>query len=71
MQMNAKSMNINLRGKTVLVTGASQGIGRAIALRLAKEGAILALHYFGERDKALELKSEVEAMGGEAALFLC
>jgi NAD(P)-dependent dehydrogenase (short-subunit alcohol dehydrogenase family) len=40
-----------LKGKTALVTGASRGIGRAIAERLAKEGAMVALTYNTEKTK--------------------
>ena len=38
-----------LEGKTAIVTGASGGIGRAIALGLAKEGAAVAIHYHGNK----------------------
>ena len=58
-----------LDGKTALVTGASRGIGRAISLRLAAEGANIAINYAGNTAKAEETKAAIEAAGGKAALF--
>ena len=57
-----------LGGKVALVTGASRGIGRAIALRLAGEGAKVAINYAGNTAKAEAVKAEIEQNGGEAIL---
>ncbi|MBQ1867028.1 3-oxoacyl-[acyl-carrier-protein] reductase [Selenomonas sp.] len=57
-----------LDGKVALVTGASRGIGRAIAIRLASEGAKVAINYAGNTAKAEEVKTEIEKNGGEAIL---
>lgn len=57
-----------LEGKTALVTGASRGIGRAIALRLAREGASVAINYAGNTAAAEEVKSLIEAEGGRAII---
>ncbi|MBE6097170.1 MAG: 3-oxoacyl-[acyl-carrier-protein] reductase [Schwartzia succinivorans] len=55
-----------LDGKCALVTGASRGIGRAIAVKLASEGAKVALNYAGNVAAAEEVKKEIEAAGGQA-----
>ena len=57
-----------LEGKVALVTGASRGIGRAIALRLAQEGAAVAINYAGNTAAAEEVKSMIEAQGGKAII---
>ncbi len=57
-----------LDGKTALVTGASRGIGRAIALRLAEEGAYVAINYAGNVKAAEDVKATIEAAGGKAML---
>ena len=58
-----------LDGQAALVTGASRGIGRAIALRLARMGARIGVHYNTNRDKALAVVEEVRTAGGEAVAF--
>jgi 3-oxoacyl-[acyl-carrier protein] reductase len=58
----------SLEGRTALITGASQGIGRACALTLAKAGARVALAARNEA-KLAEVKAEIEAAGGTAAVF--
>lgn len=53
-----------LHGKTALVTGSGRGIGRAIALRLASEGARVGIHYAGNEAAAAKTLADVEAAGG-------
>lgn len=55
-----------LEGKTAVVTGASRGIGRAIALQLAKEGANVVVNYSGSEDKALQVVEEIKNIGRNA-----
>ncbi|PSL51157.1 3-oxoacyl-[acyl-carrier-protein] reductase [Salsuginibacillus halophilus] len=57
-----------LSGKNALVTGASRGIGRAIAVELAKSGANVVINFAGSRDKAEETKAACEAEGAETLL---
>jgi len=55
-----------LEGKVAVVTGASRGIGRAIALKLAAEGAKVIVNYSGSQAKAEEVVAAIQANGGEA-----
>ena len=59
----------NLQGRVALVTGASQGIGRAVALELARAGATVAVVARNEA-KLAEVVAEIEAAGGHAAAFV-
>lgn len=60
-----------LAGKIAVVTGASRGIGRAIAIRLAGEGATVVINYNGSKEKAEEVKQEIEGAGVKAAVCQC
>lgn len=60
-----------LEGKVAVVTGASRGIGRAIALRLASSGAFVVVNYNGSKERAEEVKQKIEAAGGAAAIYQC
>lgn len=55
-----------LKGKTAVITGASRGIGRAIALDLAEQGANIVVNYSGSEAKAYEVVEEIKQMGGNA-----
>lgn len=61
-----------MTGKRVaLVTGASRGIGRAIALRLVAEGCYVVINYNGSKEKAEEVQQEILQAGGQAHIYQC
>jgi NAD(P)-dependent dehydrogenase (short-subunit alcohol dehydrogenase family) len=65
-----RSLSGRVKGKVVVVTGASSGIGKATALKMAAAGAKVILVARGE-EKLLETKKEIEAAGGYGAIFTC
>lgn len=58
-----------LNGKIALVTGASRGIGRQVAISLAKEGATVVVNYNGNKEKAEEVVSLIKENGGNAEVY--
>ncbi|MBV9537623.1 MAG: glucose 1-dehydrogenase [Acidisphaera sp.] len=62
---------MQLEGKIAIVTGADSGIGQAIAVRLAREGARVAISYHTDKDGAAETKRQVEAAGQRATVAQC
>ena len=58
--------DLNLKGKTVLITGAARRIGRALALASAGAGADVVIHYCQSKAEAEETKRDVEALGNRA-----
>ncbi|MEH7299649.1 MULTISPECIES: 3-oxoacyl-[acyl-carrier-protein] reductase [Neobacillus] len=62
---------MSLAGKAALVTGASRGIGREIALELARQGANVAVNFSGSEAKANEVVDEIKALGRDAVAIKC
>ena len=60
-----------LENKIALVTGAGRGIGRAIAIALAEEGAEVVINYNGSEERAKEVKQTIEENGGKASIYKC
>lgn len=58
-----------LAGKVALVTGSGRGIGRAVALRLARDGATVVAHYASSKAGAEETVAQIEALGGRAVAY--
>ena len=60
---------MSLSGRVALVTGGGRGIGRAISLALAEDGASIAINYRRDEDAANETVAEIEAAGGVARAY--
>ncbi len=60
-----------LEDKIALVTGAAKGIGRAIALALAADGATVIVNYNGSKERAEQTVEEIKALGAAAAAYQC
>lgn len=60
-----------LEGKIALVTGAAKGIGRAIALALAAEGATVVVNYNGSKERAEQVVEEIKALGADGMTYQC
>ncbi len=58
-----------LQGKCAVITGASRGIGREIALKYAKEGANIVLNYRNSEEEALQLKEELDKLGSNTLII--
>ena len=59
--------------KVALITGASSGLGKAMAIRLAKDGFNIAVNYRGEAEQqdALDLQKQLQEIGVDADIFMC
>lgn len=62
-------MNLLLENKTIIISGAARGIGRAIAVELAREGANISFSYIRSETDAAELEREITKLGGRAKSF--
>jgi|SRR3989344_6520713 len=62
---------MKLKNKVALITGASRGIGKAIAIAFAKEGATVVVNYIKSEDKAKEVVKEIEKLGSKAIAIGC
>jgi enoyl-[acyl-carrier protein] reductase III len=60
---------VSLEGKLALVTGSGRGIGRAVALKLASQGADIIVNFFRRRDAAEQTAKDVEALGVKAKVI--
>ena len=60
-----------LQGKIAVITGASRGIGKAIAERFASEGAFVIINYNGSKEHAQEVKREILEHRGNAEIMQC
>jgi 3-oxoacyl-[acyl-carrier protein] reductase len=68
-ELRGEVVSSRLGGKTAVVTGASGGIGRAISLALAREGAHVAIHYNRSRASAEKLAEEIRALGRRGVIL--
>lgn len=59
---------MRLKGKQAFITGSSRGIGRGIALTLAREGAVVAIHYYRNHEAAAEALAEVRELGSDGVI---
>ncbi len=64
-------VDMKLEGKIALITGGSQGLGKAIALKLAANGADIAIAYVGPEEPALETCREIESLGRRVKAYVC
>ncbi len=60
-----------LKDKIAVVTGASRGLGKEIAIEMAKNGATVVVNYNGSKEKAEEVKAIIEENGGKAITYRC
>jgi 3-oxoacyl-[acyl-carrier protein] reductase len=67
--MTGNDIYSSLKGKRVLVTGGSSGIGASISRMFAAKGAKVGIHYNAGKDRAEELKAEITGQGGTAEIF--
>lgn len=63
------AMTHDLKNKVALITGASRGLGAAMAIKMGKCGAQVAINYHSRIEEAKKVKAEIEKHGGRAALF--
>ena len=61
--------DVSLEGKSAIVTGSSRGIGRAIAIELARQGTDILVNYNNNREAAEEVKDEIEKLGRKAVIL--
>jgi 3-oxoacyl-[acyl-carrier protein] reductase len=65
----ARIMELKLKDKVALITGASRGIGAASSMALAHHGATVVINYIKSKDKAQELLDEIQKAGGKGMVF--
>jgi enoyl-[acyl-carrier protein] reductase III len=63
-----EEVSMRLTGKQALVTGSSRGIGRGIALKLAREGAIVAVHYYQNHQAAADTLAQIRELGSDGVI---